>query len=415
MRRNGIYLVYCGLILFSVFLYTACQGSLGGFECSTAVDCGGAANVVYRCTRGYCTYEFVQDELTGYQREVIQAWERVQYLERAPQEFYGDAGSGDMYPIADKPPIDDGRSQPACIPSKQMLVLDHDHKVYGVAFSKDGKSLYTATDGLGAKANVFIWNPQTGKAFKEFPFHTSIYHMALAPSGTTLLLSGYHSSGDPRTVAELSLDTGKLETRLKDQSSLYGAYHQNGKMSVVTSAFDYTVAIWENGIKRRSWVAHEQMLVSAEFSPKGTLLVTGSQDKLVKLWDADTGTLKRTYMGHMAGVSHAVFSPDGKRIASASEDGTIRIWDAADDQKSPLILKGGHTGVITSLAYHPDGSLLASGGKDGVIRVWSTKTGLAVGKLIGHTSSVFRVAYSADGRQLLSGSEDKTARLWSCP
>ena len=54
------------------------------------------------------------------------------------------------------------------------------------------------------------------------------------------------------------------------------------------------------------------------FSADGKRIVSGSDDKTVKVWDADTGQETLTLKGH-AGVCHSVaFSPDGKRIVSGS-------------------------------------------------------------------------------------------------
>jgi WD40 repeat protein len=52
-------------------------------------------------------------------------------------------------------------------------------------------------------------------------------------------------------------------------------------------------------------------------------------------------------------VSSVAFSPDVKRLVSGSSDKTLKVWDAQTGQES-LSLKG-HTGSVTSLAYSPDG------------------------------------------------------------
>ncbi len=49
-------------------------------------------------------------------------------------------------------------------------------------------------------------------------------------------------------------------------------------------------------------------------------------DKLVKLWDIETGEIIRTLEGHSEGISDIAWSQDGEYIASASDDKTIWIW-----------------------------------------------------------------------------------------
>jgi len=63
------------------------------------------------------------------------------------------------------------------------------------------------------------------------------------------------------------------------------------------------------------------------FSPDGKRIVSGSGDKTVKVWDAQTGQEMFTIKGHSEGVSSVSFSPDGKRIVSGSYDKTVKVWD----------------------------------------------------------------------------------------
>ena len=67
---------------------------------------------------------------------------------------------------------------------------------------------------------------------------------------------------------------------------------------------------------------------SAAFSPDGSRIVTASEDKTARIWDAATAKEIAVLRGHESSVTSAAFSPDGSRIVTASEDKTARIWDA---------------------------------------------------------------------------------------
>jgi tetratricopeptide (TPR) repeat protein len=69
------------------------------------------------------------------------------------------------------------------------------------------------------------------------------------------------------------------------------------------------------------------MVYSAEFSPDGQRVVTGSKDKTARLWDAATGKAIGEPMQHEDEVRSAQFSPDGQRVVTASDDKTARLWD----------------------------------------------------------------------------------------
>ena len=68
---------------------------------------------------------------------------------------------------------------------------------------------------------------------------------------------------------------------------------------------------------------------SAQFSPDGQRVVTASEDKTARLWDAASGKPIGEPMKHESSVNSAQFSPDGQRVVTASGDKTARLWDAA--------------------------------------------------------------------------------------
>ena len=152
---------------------------------------------------------------------------------------------------------------------------------------------------------------------------------------------------------------------------------------------------------------------SVAFSPDGARIVSGSLDKTLRLWDANTGQpIGAPLTGHTDMVDSVAFSPDGRRIASGSDDKTVRLWDADTGQPIGAPLTG-HTDEVWGVAFSPDGRRIASGSADKTVRLWDTGTGQPIGApLTGHTDPVYGVAFSPDGKRIVSGSNDKTVRLW---
>jgi WD40 repeat protein len=161
---------------------------------------------------------------------------------------------------------------------------------------------------------------------------------------------------------------------------------------------------------------HTATVTCVAYSPDGKTLVSGSEDRTIRVWDVRSGQERSTLRGHTDGVTSVAFSPDGKTLASASKDRTVKLWDAQTG-KERATLKG-HTGPVLSVAFSPDGGTLASADQTivdrlGEIKLWDAVRGQERASLPGHTGGVLCVAFSPDGQTLASASyQDGTIRLW---
>ncbi len=149
------------------------------------------------------------------------------------------------------------------------------------------------------------------------------------------------------------------------------------------------------------------------FSPDGRILASSgySQNRVIRLWDTDTGELRGTLDGY-EDIMALTFSPDGTILASSGEwpDYRIRLWDVATRH-----LRDTHfdnTGSPYALSFSPDGKFLVSGGRDNTVRLWDVQTGELKNRFKGHRDDVNAVIFSPDGEMLASGSDDGAIRLW---
>ncbi len=71
---------------------------------------------------------------------------------------------------------------------------------------------------------------------------------------------------------------------------------------------------------------HESSVLSVAFSPDGQTIVSGSDDRTIRLWDVAGNPIGQPFQGHEASVLSVAFSPDGQTIVSGSADRTIRLW-----------------------------------------------------------------------------------------
>ncbi|KAG9032408.1 hypothetical protein FRB95_001529 [Tulasnella sp. JGI-2019a] len=163
------------------------------------------------------------------------------------------------------------------------------------------------------------------------------------------------------------------------------------------------------------WTAfkHSGPVKCIAVSPDGKMIVSGSDDNTLRLWDAKTGAAIGQVMdGHTSSINCVAVSPDSNTIVSGSRDCTLRLWHGKTGAAVGQTMEG-HTGWVKCVAVSPDGTTIVSGSSDTTLRLWDTKTGKAIGQVLkGHTSSVKCVAISPDSKTIISGSDDTTLRLW---
>jgi WD40 repeat protein len=190
------------------------------------------------------------------------------------------------------------------------------------------------------------------------------------------------------------------------------AFSPDGQF-IVSGSNDKTVRLWDlNGNQiGQPFIGHNWWVRSVAFSPDGQFIVSGSNDETVRLWDLNGNQIGQPFIGHKDQVCSVTFSPDGQFIVSGSNDKTVRLWDLNGNQiGQPFI---GHNWRVRSVAFSPDGQFIVSGSDDRTVRLWNLKGGQIGQPLIWYNVRVRSVAFSPDGRFIVSGSNDKTIQIWN--
>ena len=158
---------------------------------------------------------------------------------------------------------------------------------------------------------------------------------------------------------------------------------------------------------------HTDQVVCVAFSADGKRIISGSEDRTIRIWDAQTGiTALGPLKMHTGGLVCVTFSPDGTRFASGAKDRVVLLWDAVTGKVISRPFKG-HTESAVCLGFSPDGKRMITGSLDETICIWDTeKPGGNITTLMGHTGPVTCAIFTPDGKRIVSGSEDYTVRIW---
>ena len=181
---------------------------------------------------------------------------------------------------------------------------------------------------------------------------------------------------------------------------------------------DETIKIINSNLKiTKILKGHENTIFSIdELYPD--ILISGSADKMIKIWDLNKNKCISTYKGHKDEVQSVITLLNKKgEFASASIDKTIHILSFNNNpeikgNKIELIkILNGHTEGIVSLIQLKD-TRLASGSCDCTIRLWDIKDYSCVQIINGHKNTVYGLCQMKDGR-LVSCSADRTIKIWN--
>lgn len=161
---------------------------------------------------------------------------------------------------------------------------------------------------------------------------------------------------------------------------------------------------------RRVLPGHLGWVTSIAFDPSNAWFCTGSADRTIKIWDAESGRQKLTLTGHVEQVRGLAVSAKHPYMFSAGDDKQVKCWDL--EQNKVIRSYHGHLSGVYCLALHLTIDILLTGGRDSVCRVWDIRSRAQIFSLSGHDNTVCSVFARAMDPQVVTGSHDSTIKLW---
>nr|QCQ83088.1 putative protein VIP3 [Ambrosia artemisiifolia] len=171
------------------------------------------------------------------------------------------------------------------------------------------------------------------------------------------------------------------------------------------------------GAKPSDKGSSKKFVLSVAWSPSGRQLACGSMDGSISVFDVQRAKFLHHLEGHTMPVRSLAYSPlDPRVLVSGSDDECIHMYDA--EGKTLFSSMSGHSSWVLSVDVSPDGAAIASGSSDRTVRLWDPKMRAAVQTMTNHTDQVWGVKFEAvgggaRGSLLASVSDDKSISLYN--
>jgi WD40 repeat protein len=287
------------------------------------------------------------------------------------------------------------------LPGLVAQLEGHEHIVYGVAFSPDGK--YAVTGSFDK--TVRVWEAATGKLVREFGgdggHQRKVLSVSVNHDGTLLASGGEDNrvhlwdfpSGNP--VREFALGQPTLGADVTpDGKRLAGA----GKDGVV-KIFEA-----ESGKELFALKGHSGPAIGVSFNPAGQFLASIGEDQTLRLWNAQNGKAEGLFYPHEGAISAVTFSPANNNLLfTAGADGLLKYWNLPVTPPKPI--NQPHAAEVTALAISPNYQYLLSASKDKVVRLTTASNGAVTRTLAGAPAAIRSVAMSPNNALAAAGTE----------
>ena len=325
-----------------------------------------------------------------------------------------------------------------------VLRLSHpDTAVQSALLSADRRSVITAD----ARGVVRRFDRTSGERTARTQLSGGIEALARSPDGRWVAAGG-------ELITILDGATLRPVARLDGHASTVAALaFDPASRRLYSGSTDHRVIEWEITPAREGLTLlapTDSPIDCAQVSPNGRRLVTGGDDRAVRVWDLETGAPLAAWHGHTAPVRGVLFldddlvassgmdralwlhrlstgesrrvsqlphfgdelarAGDGQRIAIGSGDGSVVLHDLESGERR--VLEGVHEGRTWWIGLDPEGGRLATASFAGTIAIVDPNLGRVVRRWQGHDGRVYAAGWRPDGAELTTADLDGWVRGW---
>ncbi|CAB1349755.1 unnamed protein product [Coregonus sp. 'balchen'] len=218
--------------------------------------------------------------------------------------------------------------------------------------------LFTA----GRDSIIRIWSVNQ---HKQDPYIASMEHhtdwvndIVLCCNGKTLI-----SASSDTTVKVWNAHKGFCMSTLRTHKDYVKALaYAKDKELVASAGLDRQIFLWDWDFPASSLSGNKDSIYSLAMNQMGTVIVSGSTEKVLRVWDPRTCAKLMKLKGHTDNVKSLLLNRDGTQCLSGSSDGTIRLWSLG--QQRCIATYRVHDEGVWALQVNEAFTHVYSGGRD---------------------------------------------------
>ncbi|XP_014292808.1 WD repeat-containing protein 48 [Halyomorpha halys] len=294
----------------------------------------------------------------------------------------------------------------------------HRAGVNSLQYDPHMQRLYSA----GRDSIIRTWNTKSSREqyIQSMEHHTDwVNDIVLCCGGKNLI-----SASSDTTVKVWNAHKGFCMSTLRTHKDYVRALAYAKDIEQVASAgLDRAIFLWDvntltaltasnNTVTTSSITGSKNSIYSLAMNPSGTVIISGSTEKVLRVWDPRSCNKQMKLIGHTDNVKALVVNRDGTQCLSGSSDGTIKLWSLGQQQCIQTYRI--HTEGVWALIATDGFTHVISGGRDRKIYLTDLKTKQSV-FLCEEEAPILKMAANSDFSGIWVATSNSSINSWSVP